>query len=1733
TNNIPLEYFSADSSYCILHRIENKSHPVYICTDNLNAAKTIKTDSVWNNSQDQLFLDSSNVVIGLWEGRGAPEATHTEFQLSNIKITEFAQYSLGDNDHATKVCGTLIAQGSNPLARGMAREASITYGWSTFAMEEMAQEAKINNLFLSNHSYGANNTGWQKIGSGVNEGWWKWWGDPRYSISEDYKFGFYSQECFEYDNQAYSFPDYTIVISAGNNNNGGPISLSDSVIVGYIDTIHIFGGAVIDTVIRYKKVLYADYSYIQTNGLFDCLDFGGKSSKNPIIVGAINDLPNGYQIGGFVDIAGFSNFGPTDDGRIKPDIVANGVQLTTPKINNGYTNTASGTSLAAPNVTGSIALLQELYFNSHLDSLGGKKLIMKSATVKALLIQTADDALTTNLDGSYDGPDYPGGWGVMNTLEAAKHIKEDTKTGQRNLIQELTLNNSSILSTTYNRQFYGSDSSLKITIAWTDPPGTPPPPSLDPPDKMLVNDLDLRVFRMSDGKEFYPWTLSGSNPQNGALNNTDNDVDNVEQVFIPNAFNGNINEAFAVRVSHKGGLKDGLPQQFSMTMNFTDLGFTTGFGGTSDLCEGHTIEGPSIISATKGDFDNCNANFCNVVYELSDHSHNAKWNLKLFHTLGTYTIISNTNSSTLSITSPFTLPDGYEWKRDNDGLINGEVVAQCTDGSIAARSIKVIAPPSKPKLTVDLVSCTSVELFYKSGGAEYFTYTYEKNDLIFFTSSNQNNKSVLVDGLNPTAKYEFHVTAYNLEGSVSSDVETIFLEVKPDANFNYSIVGDSCVPSEVCIENTSVNTRPYTTYEWQIPTFSTITQSNPGCHTINSGLSSVIQLAATTCSKSDFAFKNISLNQSPSFSLSANNTSICIDDLVTISPNINTGNSGLTYSWVCKNSSNNIIFSSNSSSISFKPNVSCDCGLTITNFDNCSRTKSIHIDVGLDDVKIILQPPFNNCDSAQLLVASGGNSYSWTDQSGNNLGTNNAITVSPNTSTIYNCTIQDADGCTRAISKEVDPWPSFRGDFTINCTTTDCVKKGSVFGGNTNSGGFGNFQNPNNSSSCDYYFHQEICFYDDNAVGAIFNATEYQFNVYSQSNPFPIHTRTGVAPTGGFSNPGFCWEPSSGISPGGYWYNIKFKNCDNADWVCVTSGELLYIGPTITNPCNVSTSDLTTQTKLTQYIIKNNIERAKNESGGNINLSSPLYVNNLVVNKNENFTINNMQLNFPPNGGIQIKPGGNLNIIGSTISGCHCKLWNGIDVIGNGGPKDKNSNKDGTLLLKDSKIMNANTAIYMGNRSAGKDHVSGGKLILEGANELKDNIGGIFVRGRYPETFIPMKHVIHDMIFIPRDDDGGKPSNNPCGRKLSTNFHVKVIGNAGATIRNNIFRGGNTAMIQTAVYILGSKVDMLGNRFENKFERAVQIIGNQERHESIISMNNFVTNGVVSQGNLLNEAIYVKNSKKIIIENNTVPKNVGIAVEMISNSDFKISGNQFSSNIGIKTNNSQSSLFTSMITENWFTNNKNSIVFINDDHSNMQVSCNGFDGYTEHAILSSNTALADQGKKHIGAGNQFYSNSTKVNSELCHDGLPMKYYYDPSINMNLVQSPNLTAQTIQANNDHQCMSPSASKRGSNNIGLEETSELNLQEIMTSSLSIYPNPFKESTNIIYTLVEPSLVNITVTDVNGKIVANLIDNQNQDEGCYKLTFDASELSTGMYYYTLRAGSFTKTKHMVKTR
>lgn len=497
-NQIPRSQLTSDGRSALLVDVRN-GIPVYLAGLNSEAAITTGA-SVVQSGVSGIKLEGEGILIGVWDEGSVKN--HIEFG-DRVVSKELAD----DRTHATHVTGTLIASGVNPSARGMAPKATVTDWYFNNDLAEMAALAKPDqsSLLLSNHSYGTV-TGWTKFNN-----IWTWSGDPSISLDEDFRFGFYGHKAADLDELANLAPYYTIVWAAGNDR-GEP---GDGTRPPDCN-----GGSGYDCIIPESV------------------------AKNIITVGAINKIPS-YSGPASVVMSNFSSWGPTDDGRIKPDLVGAGVNLFSLTADGTDTyGFSSGTSMATPNVTGSLALLQELCKKLH----GGQ--VMRSATLKALAIHTAKEA------GVLPGPDYRFGWGVLDVNEASKLLsKED---GIQTVIREEVLNEGEQYELIIMPKV---DQKITATIVWNDPAAVPLADALDPTQSMLVNDLDLRLIA-ENGIEYYPWLLDPSSPGAQAIKG-DNYRDNVERLefAFPQA------KPYRLVISHKGKLKGG-QQAFSLILTY-------------------------------------------------------------------------------------------------------------------------------------------------------------------------------------------------------------------------------------------------------------------------------------------------------------------------------------------------------------------------------------------------------------------------------------------------------------------------------------------------------------------------------------------------------------------------------------------------------------------------------------------------------------------------------------------------------------------------------------------------------------------------------------------------------------------------------------------------------------------------------------------------------------------------------------------------------------------------------------------------------------------------------------------------------------------------------------------------------------------------------------------------------------------------------------------------------------
>lgn len=483
-NNIPIIIDHRDGSKSELIRIEN-GVPIYYTNNNVAAAKSTRANFLNPGGALGLNLRGENINVGVWD-QGAVRTTHQEMA-GRVSIGDNAS-ATGDS-HATHVGGTIAATGVQANAKGMAPLAKIkSYEWNNDASEMIS--AASEGLLISNHSYGY-----------------------RADQLPDWYFGAYIDVSAQWDNILFNAPYYVVCKAAGNDGastaNASPIGGSSSA--------------------------------------FDKLS-GGSTSKNVLIVANANDAvidSNGNLTS--VSINGSSSQGPTDDLRIKPDITGNGTGVYSPvSSSDAAYATYTGTSMASPNVAGTLVLV-----NNHFKNVTGQ--FMLGAALRGLAMHTADDA------GS-NGPDVNFGWGLLNAKKMAETINNRNTTA---IISDLSLSNGSTYTLEVNSDGINP---LSASISWYDRAGTVQTSTqMNSTTKRLVNDLDLRIVNNS-GNTFLPWALT-SRSSNAKQDNTADNFERVDAGVVPAG-------KYTLTVSHKGSLAGG-SQNYTLIVTGKSSGNTT------------------------------------------------------------------------------------------------------------------------------------------------------------------------------------------------------------------------------------------------------------------------------------------------------------------------------------------------------------------------------------------------------------------------------------------------------------------------------------------------------------------------------------------------------------------------------------------------------------------------------------------------------------------------------------------------------------------------------------------------------------------------------------------------------------------------------------------------------------------------------------------------------------------------------------------------------------------------------------------------------------------------------------------------------------------------------------------------------------------------------------------------------------------------------------------------------
>ena len=512
-----------------LRRFE-EGEPVIWADQNLAAAVSTGADRL--KRQAERPLDGREVVVGLWEAGGVARASH---QLFGNRLQNFDDAP--ESQHATHVGGTIIGNEQlGSATAGMAPQAGIhSYDVREIISElvgELAtEEGETGKIYLTNNSWGRV-SGWS-----FQDGSYIWVGNfSDDGVKEnDYVRGFgqYSQDSQLFDNVVEVFPYAALFFSAGNDRGEwAPVAGTPWLLNGDPDFSYLYDPA---------SHPPSDRRWMEDDGQSG---FGTISdtaaAKNVIAVGAVNDaVVNGERSPAAGTMSNFSAYGPTDDGRIKPDVVGNGVGLRSAS-SGGDSALAvlSGTSMSAPNVTGTAALLTDLYQRIY----PGES--MRASMLKGLLIHTATDL-------GNPGPDFRFGWGLVDGERAAALLEDDALSSSRSRLLDGRVQGED-REDVFTVSHDGSGS-LKVTLCWTDPYGERTS-SHDSRERCLFHDLNLEVIG-PDGTLHQPFIMPWTGQWSDELLNADavrgvNTVDNVEQVVVDGAAAGE----YTVRVSVAGRL---------------------------------------------------------------------------------------------------------------------------------------------------------------------------------------------------------------------------------------------------------------------------------------------------------------------------------------------------------------------------------------------------------------------------------------------------------------------------------------------------------------------------------------------------------------------------------------------------------------------------------------------------------------------------------------------------------------------------------------------------------------------------------------------------------------------------------------------------------------------------------------------------------------------------------------------------------------------------------------------------------------------------------------------------------------------------------------------------------------------------------------------------------------------------------------------------------------------------
>lgn len=483
-------------------------------------------------------LDGAGVEIGLWDFAPAL-STHVEFgggAVINIEGGEAGSDPL--SNHTTHGAGIITASGFNLLAKGLAPASRVlVYHMENDQAEMrsigMATPNQTDSVQVSVAAYGPIR-GWNPLSGGPGK--WAFNADAVDGVRpvSDSSFAAYTTFSQEADATAWLRPYLLQVRSAGNDRDDVPAP-GDFVFLSNQDFAE-------NNLSVYNPAIHPGMDGADVGGLYTVSD--AAAAKNPIAVGPWSGAYRNPATG-MLEFVGegthFGNWGPTRDGRVKPDLVAPGVGIFSASYaaNDAY-STLTGSSQAAPHVAAVAGLLTQYWANSGLSG------ALRASTLKGLLIHSADDLGTV-------GPDPQTGWGLLNARAAVDTLAQYNADPASSTILEGFYDGAPI-----SLPYTANGGPLKVTLVWTDPESTPSTGS----GPHLVHDLDLRVIT-SNGGSLLPYVLATDvdNLRVQPAQRGDNAVDPNEQIFADS-----VTGPITVSINLKGNAPNA-PLPFSMVIS--------------------------------------------------------------------------------------------------------------------------------------------------------------------------------------------------------------------------------------------------------------------------------------------------------------------------------------------------------------------------------------------------------------------------------------------------------------------------------------------------------------------------------------------------------------------------------------------------------------------------------------------------------------------------------------------------------------------------------------------------------------------------------------------------------------------------------------------------------------------------------------------------------------------------------------------------------------------------------------------------------------------------------------------------------------------------------------------------------------------------------------------------------------------------------------------------------------